>query len=163
MSFENPLTVEIITSVFKEANKQSSDAAYRTSSLRCLTDLVHFSTSEFKDSFFEDYWSQFVLKYFESDVAALWARETRHAETLRARFEDEKENGDEKKKDERVEASKEDGDEDKEAGLVNSSMKLIVLETLGKCWPYSTEIQGCFIFITSFNKFTCISYFFYYI
>lgn len=136
--------------MFKEANKQTSDMAYRTSSLRCLTDLVHFSSYQFKDSVFEDYWTGFVLKYFAADLESIEAREKRHAEMLRAKFEEKDESMEQSKEAAAVKASGEDkemteekSEEDKENEKVNSSLKLIVLETIGKCFSYSTEIQGC--------------------
>lgn len=136
--------------MFKEANKQTSDMAYRTSSLRCLTDLVHFSSYQFKDSVFEDYWTGFVLKYFAVDLESIEAREKRHGEMLRAKFE-EKDESTEETKETAVKASgegdrektEEKSEEEKENEKVNSSLKLIVLETIGKCFSYSTEIQGC--------------------
>lgn len=137
--------------MFKEANKQTSDMAYRTSSLRCLTDLVHFSSYQFKDSVFEDYWTGFVLKYFAADLESIEAREKRHAEMLRAKFEEKDESTEESKEAAVVKAAgegdrettEEKSEEDKENERVNSSLKLIVLETIGKCFSYSTEIQGC--------------------
>lgn len=35
-------------------------------------------------------------------------------------------------------------EEDKELEESNASLKLIVLETVGKCWSYSSEVQGLF-------------------
>lgn len=47
LKIENPLIDELIKSIFKEANKQV-ETAYKVCALRCLSDLVQFSTSHFK-------------------------------------------------------------------------------------------------------------------
>jgi hypothetical protein len=40
------------------------------------------------------------------------------------------------------EVNQEKKETDKEEEEKNSTIKLVCLETIGKCWPYSTETQG---------------------
>lgn len=143
LNFENPLVSEVIKCVFKEAGKSSSDSVYKTASLRCLTDLVQFSTSQLKDSFFEDYWTSFVLKSFEKELEALRAKEVRQREILKAKLEErEDEPLQEEAKTSESSKQKEDEDVEMEEKETEKSTRIIILETMGKCWSYSLELQG---------------------
>lgn len=167
LSFENPLTDEIIKNIFKEANKQSDNIElnYRVCSLRCLADLVQFGSTHAKDSYFEQYFL-IVKKYFEAEFEEVVKKEKVYHDQLVEQFKNKnrKETGEleakrEKKddaemmevqpvekqeKDDKAKVEKDENDEEEEKK--NEAIKLIILETIGKCWPYSTEIQGIYIF-----------------
>lgn len=49
-----------------------------------------------------------------------------------------------------LEASQEKKETDKEEEEKNSTLKLVCLETIGKCWPYTTEIQGNLFYMLVF-------------
>jgi hypothetical protein len=177
--------------MFREAGKQSAniDLAYRQCSLRCLSDLVQFTSAKFKDVYFETYWSTVFLKYFDQDLAALHTKDQQRLEQQIEQFksknrrkgdemvvdnavvedtemlqgdDDKAENvdseskmqvnggsGDDDKTNNESEAKKtvvdEKTDEEKEQEAANAELKLILLETIGKCWPFSWEIQGILI------------------
>lgn len=38
---------------------------------------------------------------------------------------------------------------DKEVESLNSALKLIILESLGKCWPYGSDIQEKYLYQTA--------------
>lgn len=149
LNFENKLVDDIINSVFKEANKQSGniDLNYRTCSLNCLGDLVQFSSTHFKENYFENYWQEFVLKYFQSDIDALIKKELQRVEQQKELFKIkvlgvEVMQSETNEKIELTETNKdEEMEEDKELETINSSLKLVILESIGKCWPYCSDIQ----------------------
>ena len=66
LNVENQNIDEIMKQIFKEANKQGSnvETSYKVCAMRCLSDLVQFSSNNFKDTYFEQYWSMFILKFF---------------------------------------------------------------------------------------------------
>ncbi|CAF0720691.1 unnamed protein product [Brachionus calyciflorus] len=161
LNFDNSLVDEIITSVLKEANKQSGniDNNYRICSLRCLGDLVQFSSTHFKDNYFENYWANFVLKYFKDDLDELEKKEKLRCDQQRESFkkkvlgiEDMQTEIENIEKMQTTESTKneekndEEMLEDKELEETNSSLKLVILESIGKCWPYGTDIQEKYIY-----------------
>lgn len=146
LNIENQLVSELIKCVFKEASKSTSDSVYKTSSLRCLTDLIQFSTSQLKDSFFEDYWTSFVLKFFDKDLDTLRTKETRQTEILKAKLEGREEPVQEAQASQGNDTDKQKTEENQDVEMeekeAEESTKLIILETIGKCWSYSSELQG---------------------
>ena len=169
MSFTNPLVEELYKSIFKEASKQGVDLAYKSCALRCLSDLVQFSSSQFKDAYFEQYWSNFVLKLFETDLEELFENEKIQREQLidqlanrdRAYTQetgnpdassieedilkkpcDENLVRESRSSERKKEKSSSNQDKDEEENAKTSALKLICLETLGKCWPSSADTQG---------------------
>jgi hypothetical protein len=178
LKVENPLVEEIVNAMFKEAGKQSSniDITYRQCSLRCLADLIQFTSSQFKDSFFELYWSSVFVMYFEQDLASLVRKDqlrfeqqieafkrknkrkandmetetvedqTKNEQSEEMQVEAEKVEEKTQQKEEEVKKADEKTDEEKEKEATNSALKLILMETIGKCWPFSWEIQGFYNF-----------------
>lgn len=152
LSFDNSTLVsDLIKSVFREASKKASsgDSAYKTSSLRCLTDLVHFSSSQLREAIFEDYWTSFVLNSFEKELDALRSKESRVRETLKAKLEGRDETVQQPKSETAGEEAKTDSKKPDDAEMeeegeneIHESSRIIILETMGKCWPYSSELQG---------------------
>ncbi|RNA28279.1 proteasome-associated ECM29 -like protein, partial [Brachionus plicatilis] len=153
LNFENKFVDDLVNSVFKEANKQGSsiDLNYRLSALRCLGDLVQFSSTHFKDVHFENYWNNFILRYFNEDLEQLIVKEKKRVELQKELFkkkilsiseESEAMVGD--KNDERK--NKDENEEDKESAAANMNRKLVLLESVGKCWPYGTEIQEKYLY-----------------
>jgi proteasome component ECM29 len=163
LSFDNDLIESLIKNMFKEASKQSSnvDINYRVASLRCLSDLIQFSSSHFKDAFFQQYWSLFMKKYFENDLEELMIKERQRREQLEEQLkkkmniidedveliniddENVKDNNEQSnKKSKKNDDDKDDDDDDDEEGQILDKLKLLSLETIGKCWPYTPEIQS---------------------
>lgn len=148
INFENKLVDDIINGVFKEANKQSGniDSNYRSCSLSCLGDLVQFSSTHFKNNYFEMYWQDFVVKYFQDDIDLLTKKECQRVEQQRESFKkkflgiDEMQT--ESNPNEKIETkNEEEMEEDKELEIINSNLKLVIIESIGKCWPYCSDIQ----------------------
>ena len=140
---------ELIKSVFREANKQSSniELVYRLCALRCLSDAVQFSSSHFKDNYFEQFWSNFVNKNFEENMEALKKKETNRFQILIDQFEGKNE----KTKEEKVDDKKEENvinevEDDLEEVAKKSEIKNVCLEIIGKCWPYSSESQEKYLY-----------------
>ena len=152
LKFENTLIEEIIKCIFKEANKQSAniELGYRVCSLRCLSDLVQFSSAHFKDAYFEQYWSTFFVVYFEDNLKEISLKESQRfkqqLESLNPKSIQDSENIVEESVSQQEadvvmkEPAPEDNAEEENAAL--ASLKRVCLETIGKCWPYSTELQG---------------------
>jgi len=159
LNIENPNIDEIMKQIFKEANKQGSniETAYKVCAMRCLSDLVQFSSNHFKDTYFEQYWSMFILKYFEQDLIEIKKKETQkyeqQIENLKIKNqmqrETEIESDDNKNMGSESEliTEAENMEIDKEEEEKNSILKLVCLETIGKCWSYATDIQGILIAI----------------
>ena len=135
----------IFKNVFKEVNKESSniDEAYRISTLRCVSDLLQFSSNNFRDSDFELYWSTVLEKHFKKAFE--------HFEEIEKIAEQRKLNAGESVDQERQlseikkikltdesESEKEAENEDR----IDSPARITCLETFGKCWPHSIDIQG---------------------
>lgn len=155
--------------MFKEANKQSSniDITYKTHSLRCLADLVQFSSTHFKETYFESFWQSFVKKYFDAELEVFTKKEKLRQSQQFHQFKemnniaDEKESpGETATEDVEMETetkeskeSNEDKEEKKEAENEEMVIKLILLETIGRCWPFSTESQGEFLISMFLNSF----------
>jgi predicted lipase len=147
--------------------------------LRCLADVIQFCSSQFKDQYFEQYWSFFIQKNFQEDLESLLKREQQRLEHQISVFKiknnkinrtesneiamhdndsnqmhvDEgdsntKENETEKTIDQESKQEKqhEKSEEEKEQDAINAQIKLILLETIGKCWPLNSEIQGKLFF-----------------
>ena len=168
LSFENPLLDELIKNIFKEASKQSAsiDLNYKTCSLRCLADLVQFSSMHFKDAYFEQFWSSVLENYFGKEVEELISKEKTRYDYLveqyknKNKIDDPKTETKETSETNATEVNKEvdevsnkkakskketdaDLDEDDEEARKNGeAIKLIILESVGKCWSYSSDIQG---------------------
>lgn len=156
LKFENSLVEEIINAVFKEASKQSSNiyVTYKTCSLRCLADMVQFSSAHFKDSYFEQYWTNFVLKYFDREFGELLIKEKQRVDQQFDLFKkkilkeeiQEQAMDIEQKEDVKNEENMEEEETDKEAEELNATIKHIILESLGKCWPFGSDIQERYIY-----------------
>lgn len=165
LNIENPLVDEIAQAMFKEANKQSDsiDLAYKQCSLRSLADVIQFTSAQFKDSYFEQYWSGFVAdRYFADDLATLIQKDKQKVEHQIESYKtkhlklamdvDEHSSSEpmeqtaekEEQKDQNVPPAAEVTEEDKEKEELNTAMKMIILETLGKVWPCGAEVQGNF-------------------
>lgn len=154
LNVENPNIDEIMKQIFKEANKQGSniETSYKVCAMRCLSDLVQFSSNHFKDTYFEQYWLMFILKFFEQDLIEIKRKEIlryeQQIENLKAKNqfqEQETESESDRKMDESelVVGTKDEKMEiDKEEEEKNTILKLVCLETIGKCWSYATDIQG---------------------
>jgi len=168
LNFENPLVEEIIKSVFKEANKSGSniDISYKLGSLRCLADLVEFSSCHFKDNLFEDYWQGFIKTNFSEDFESLVNKEKKYMEKRKMQLnqmeivetdEPKVEENDQEMKD--MDQTKEEQNANKttitneeerneEEDTNNFNIRLNLLSTIGKCWSYSSDIQGEFFILT---------------
>ena len=150
LKFENTLIEEIIKCIYKEANKQSVniELGYRVCALRCLSDLVQFSSAHFKDTYFEQYWSTFFAVYFEDNLKEISLKESQRfkqqLESLNPKSIQDSENiVEESVQQEADVVMKESTPEDNaEESVAAASLKRVCLETIGKCWPYSTELQG---------------------
>jgi hypothetical protein len=164
LNFENELVDEIIKSVFKEANKQGSniDLSYRIYSIMCLSDLLQFCSSQFKEAYFEQYWPMFVLKIFQNDLDTLNQKENQRQEQQIEYFKNKlinknnevdmleqpsteekeikEENDDKMSIESETKPVKMDQDEEKEE--VNINLRVIVLHSLGKSWSFCSETQG---------------------
>lgn len=179
LNFENELVDEIIKSVFKEANKQGSniDLSYRIYSVMCLSDLLQFCSAQFKETYFEQYWSMFVLKIFQSELDALNQRENQRQEQQIEYFKnklnkndeinmeeqqlnDKKEPSEENDDKMSIESetktankanSEEKMDQDEEKEEVNINYRVIVLVSLGKSWSFCSDMQGTIKIINLFK------------
>lgn len=160
LKIENELLINLIKNVFKEASKQSSNINlnYKIHTLRCLADILQFSSTNSIDNDFETYWSLFIESYFKQNIENLKQLE----EEIRIKkFEKQEEinkeqqNEDEKMQDnnenandgaKKVKLSNENNvkneDNDENSDDTFSNVRLICLESMGKCWPYTTEMQG---------------------
>ena len=149
MKFDNENVDLIFKNVFKEVNKDSSniDQSYKISSLRCLSDLLQFSSSHFKDSDFELYWSSFIERFFQKNFQILAEIE----KAIEERRKNEHEGDDSEIRQAALEQikriklsdeSQSNGDDDEAEDKFESPLKITCLETFGKCWPYSDDIQG---------------------
>ena len=107
------------------------------------------------DNYFEQYWETFVQKLFEEDWITILKKEKQRYqqqfENLKLKKQSESEMQVEKAVESQEnltvhepESEPEKMETDKEEDEKNSILKLVCLETIGKCWPYSTEIQGRF-------------------
>ncbi len=153
MNNDDELVVDIKKKVFKEASKQSSniDSAYKTCALRCLADILEYSSSKFVDKDFESYWVLFIEKYFENDLEKLdTVCRSKEIETMEVEVnatavqtDGQTEPAEDIKKLKLTEdkSVKKDDDDDEESELSNT-LRLICLETLGKSWPHNTDMQG---------------------
>ena len=128
--------------------------------LRCLTDLIQFSSVHCVDANFEQYWTAFFQVYFQEDLETIkQIEDQRYQQQLEHLVNQTKETSisdDTPKKlktDEDVEmvqetvkntieSKKEDSDEEVEKDLALDKLRLVCLETIGKCWPFGGEIQG---------------------
>lgn len=166
MTFDNDAYLdELGKSLFKEANKQgSADTSYKIASLRCLSDFLQLSANHLKDVYFEEYWSNILLKYFQETLDNLnkkeLARELQQFELFKGKQNetqsDEAEKSDEPMSDDSEQVQeqhteqpatedknkKDDDEKDEELEELNSKIKSIILETIGKCWTYNNELQG---------------------
>ncbi len=189
LNFENELVDQILKAVFKEASKQGDniELSYRIYSVMCLSDLLQFSSAHFKEAYFEQYWSMFVLKIFQTELESLSQKEMlrreQQLEFFKSRLKndqemdhesvktnkDDKEDIDkmsvdesaansEKSNVEKANAEEKMDDDQKE---VNLNLKIIVLVSLGKSWSFSSDIQGSFILLKQLilNQFENISFF----
>jgi hypothetical protein len=84
LKFENALVEKLAGCVFKEASKQSAgiEVAYRVCALRCLTDVVQFSSVHFVDSHFEQYWSTFYQVCLAGGLEQVRAKEAQRYQQL---------------------------------------------------------------------------------
>lgn len=148
LNFDNKLVDEMVNCVFKEANKQSSniDLNYRQSAIRCLGDMVQFSSTHFRDVYFENYWNNFILKFFDDNLQQLIEKDKKRIELQKYLFKkkylsitEENEVLVEEKIDEKK--NEDQSEEDKESEISNMSLKLALLESVGRCWPYGADIQ----------------------
>lgn len=152
MKFDNENVDLIFKNVFKEANKDSSniDEAYRISSLRCLSDLLQFSSSNFKDSDFELYWSSFIERFFQKNFEILGEIEKAIEERRKQELEDDSDNRqaalEQIKRIKLTDESQSGANDDEDGDKFDSPLKITCLETFGKCWPYSDDIQGSITF-----------------
>lgn len=151
LKFDNENVDLVFKNVFKEVNKESSniDESYRISSLRCLSDLLQFSSSNFRDSDFELYWTSVIERFFQKNFEIL-AEIEKAVEERRKQDNEEDENNSKQAALEQIKKIKlsdesQSGDNGDEAeDKFDSPVKITCLETFGKCWPYSDDIQGKF-------------------
>jgi hypothetical protein len=144
---ENEQVLSLIKNVFKEASKKSAnvDINYKITSMRCLSDLMQYSASNSLDSDFELYWTMFVEKYFEQDFLNL-----KNAEELKVEINAEAmqlennitDNDRPIEEIKKLKLSETKSNDDEENEELFNKLKLIILETIGKCWPYTMEMQG---------------------
>ena len=150
LSFDNPLVDELIRGLFKEASKQSSniELTYKLSAVACLSDALTFASAHFKDAYFEQYWSEFVIRMLDGELATVRQREqTRQSlqlELFKSRFQiDAQVPAESAGQNQKEEENKDDGEKE-EAVVYNVNLKLIVLISLGKAWSFGSDIQGIF-------------------
>jgi len=166
LSFQNSVLDDLIRNVFKEVNKQSSsiDTTYKIFSLRCLADLVQFGSTQSKEVYFEQFWSTILENYFSIELENLTLKENKRQENLIQQIKNKHKVGDVEMKEtqednvvEMVEnnevtakkrAIKENEannrEEDEEEEQKNEAIKLVILENIGKCWSYNSDMQGSF-------------------
>ena len=153
----------MINNVFKEVNKQSSsiDINYKSYSLRCLADLVQFSSTHAKEVYFAEFWNVLLENYFKQDLESLITREKTRHENLVQQLKDKNigqnvdmkeesenlpENQDANESASKKNKTKQDNEEDeedtREEEKRNEAIKLIILESVGKCWSYKENVQG---------------------
>lgn len=163
LKFESPEVEKLVGCVFKEAQKTSSniEVSYRVCALRTLTDVVQFSSVHFVDGNFEQYWSTFFQGLFANVLKEVQAKEaTRYQQILENLTNTESEmpvdeamsksEGDENVgmkeavEDNKPAKKKEEKMDDEEAveDPALEKLQMVCLETIGKCWPYGSEIQG---------------------
>ncbi len=161
------LVDETIKSVFKEANKQV-DLSYRIYSIMCLSDLLQYCSAQFKETYFEQYWSMFVLKIFQSELDKLKQKENQRQEQQMEYFKyklnkkdeidmvektsaeekeileenDDKMSIESESKTENKPNIEEKMDQEEEKEEVNINLRVIVLVSLGKSWSFCSEMQG---------------------
>lgn len=164
LKFENPEVEKLVGCVFKEAQKTSSniEVSYRVCALRTLTDVVQFSSVHFVDGNFEQYWSTFFQGLFADVLKEVQAKEaTRYQQILenlantdsemsvdeaasKSQERDDnvemKETVEDNKPVEKKEEKMEDEEVVEDPAL--EKLQMVFLETIGKCWPYGSEIQG---------------------
>ena len=90
-----------------------------------------FNFYAYTDEYFEQYWSNFIQKLFDEDINLL-AKKEKQRNLQRIENLKRKNQAEADKEDPKVEPKEEE----------KSVIKFVLLETVGKCWPYSTEIQG---------------------
>jgi hypothetical protein len=145
---ENEQVLLLIKNIFKEASKQGTnvDPNYKLTSLRCLSDILEYSASNSLDSDFDLYWTTFVEKYFEQDFINL--KESEEFKKKAESGEDEQKSDETKEEDRPIEEIKKlklsETPEtiDEAAKELFDNFKFIILGTIGKCLPYTVEIQG---------------------
>lgn len=140
--------------MFKEASKQSTniETNYKLTSLRCLSDVLQYCASSSLDSDFDTYWSTFVEKYFEQDFTSLKEFEElksqqQQQQQINSTTEEQQQAvvvADDDKPVEEIKKLKlsETKDIDEAEQELADNFKFTILATIGKCMPYTPEIQG---------------------
>ena len=130
--------------MFKEAGKQNTsvETNYKLTSLRCLSDLLEYSASNSLDSDFDFYWTNFVDKYFEQDFINLKeSEEELKRKSVEAEEEKKKEDDRPVEEIKKLKLSETEAMDDETKELFDN-FKFTILSTLGKCLPFTAEIQG---------------------
>ncbi len=163
LCFDNTALDELVKNVFKEVGKQSSsiDLNYKLCSLRCLADLVQFSSTQSNETYFEKFWSSILELYFSNELENLILKENKRHENLIEQIrnknnvtdvemketkndssEIQENNEAATKKKSKKETEVENREEEEEEQKKGEAIKLVILESIGKCWSYNSDIQG---------------------
>lgn len=150
LNFDNEQVSLMFKNVFKEASKDT-DTIYKVASLRCLSDLLEFSSSQFRDDDFDQFWTLFIQKHFKIDFEMFNEIESKLIEgkyLMENCNENEKTNIMceliDKVKEIKLKNDKSTKENENSLDIQNDQMdiiKITCLETLGKAWPYTTDMQ----------------------
>jgi hypothetical protein len=151
LSNDNELVINVKKHIFKEASKDNSniDITYKTCALRCLADILEYSSSKFFDKDFESYWTLFIEKYFENDLEKFKELNDVEKSEMTVETSDALVDGGQKDSVEEIKKLKlseskpvKPDDEDDNDSELFEKLRLICLETFGKSWPHNSDMQG---------------------